>query len=59
MNNITRQFIDQYDREHPDFASRVCAVADLYDSDLDMFHIEEVQDEYEEFKGAQKKHDLS
>lgn len=52
MNNITRQFIDQCDREHPGFAFRVCAVADLYDSDLDMFHIEEVQDEYEEFKGA-------
>ena len=50
MNNITRQFIDQYDIEHPDFAFRVCAVADLYDADLDMFHIEEVQDEYEEFK---------
>ena len=52
MNQLTRQFIDQYDREHPDFAFRVCAVADLYDSDLDMFHIEEVQDEYEEFKGV-------
>ena len=44
MNNITLQFIEKYDREHPDFAFRVCAVADLYDSDLDMFHIEEVQD---------------
>ena len=53
-NNNTRQiyFIDQYEREHPDFASRYCQVADLYDSDLDMFHIEEVQDEYEEFKEA-------
>ena len=50
MNNITRQFIEKYDREHPSFASRYCQVADLYDSDLDMFHIEEVQDEYEEFK---------
>lgn len=50
MNHLTRQFIDQYDREHPDFESRYCPVADLYDSDLDMFHIEEVQDEYEEFK---------
>ena len=45
MNNITRQFIEKYDREHPGFASRYCPVADL-----DMFHIEEVQDEYEEFK---------
>ena len=25
-----------------------------YDSDLDMFHIEEVQDEYEEFKEGVK-----
>ena len=50
MNNLTRQFIDQYDREHPDFASRYCPVADLYDADLDIFHIEEVQDEYVEFK---------
>ena len=50
MNHITRQFIDQYEREHPYFASRYCPVADLYDADLDMFHIEEVQDEYEEFK---------
>ena len=50
MNHITRQFIEKYDREHPSFASRYCQVADLYDSDLDMFHIEEVQDEYEEFK---------
>ena len=52
MNNITRQFVDQYEREHPNFTSRYCPVADLYDSDLDIFHIEEVQDEYEEFKGA-------
>ena len=52
MKNITRQFIDQYDKAHPDFESRYCPVADLYDADLDMFHIEEVQDEYEEFKGA-------
>ena len=52
MNNITLQFIDQYEHEHPYFASRYCQVADLYDADLDMFHIEEVQDEYEEFKGA-------
>ena len=51
---LPQNFIDQYESEHPDFASRVCAVADLYDSDLDMFHIEEVQDEYEEFKEAQK-----
>ena len=53
MNNITRQFIEKYDREHPSFASRYCQVADLYDSDLDTFHIEEVQDGYEEFKGAE------
>lgn len=52
MNNITRQFIDQYERENPNFTSRYCQVTDLYDSDLDMFHIEEVQDEYEEFKEA-------
>lgn len=52
MNHLTRQFIDQYDREHPDFAFRVCAVVDLYDSDLDIFHIDEVQDEYVEFKEA-------
>ena len=50
MNNITRQFIDQFEREHPGFASRYCQVADLYDADLDIFHIDEVQDEYEEFK---------
>ena len=50
MNKQTRQFIDQYDKAHPDFESRYCPVADLYDADLDMFHIEEVQDEYEEFK---------
>lgn len=54
MNHITRQFIDQYEREHPYFASRYCPVADLYDADLDMFHIEEVQDEYEEFKQGVK-----
>lgn len=54
MNNITRQFVEKYDREHPGFAFRYCPVADLYDDDLDMFHIEEVQDEYEEFKEAQK-----
>ena len=54
MSHLTLQFIDQYDREHPDFASRYCQVADLYDADLDIFHIEEVQDEYEEFKEAQK-----
>ena len=54
MNHLTRQFIDQYDREHPDFASRYCQVADLYDTDLDMFHIEEVQDEYVEFKQGVK-----
>lgn len=58
MNHLTIQFIDQYDREHPDFAFRVCAVVDLYDSDLDIFHIEEVNDEYVEFKEAQK-HDFS
>ena len=52
MNHLTRQFIDQYESEHPDFRGRYCPVADLYDSDLDMFHIEEVQDEYEEFKEA-------
>ena len=52
MNHLTRQFIDQYERENPNFTSRYCPVADLYDADLDMFHIEEVQDEYEEFKGA-------
>ena len=54
MNHITLQFIDQFEREHPGFASRYCKVADLYDADLDTFHIEEVQDEYEEFKEAQK-----
>lgn len=54
MNHLTRQFIDQYNREHSNFASRYCPVADLYDADLDMFHIEEVQDEYEEFKGEVK-----
>lgn len=50
MNHLTRQFVDQYERENPNFTSRYCPVADLYDADLDMFHIEEVQDEYEEFK---------
>ena len=55
---IPQNFINQYESEHPEFASRYCPVADLYDADLDMFHIEEVQDEYEEFKGAQK-HDFS
>lgn len=50
MNHLTRQFIDQYDKAHPDFESRYCPVADLYDSDLDIFHIEEVQDAYIEFK---------
>ena len=50
MKQLTRQFVDQYEHEHPGFASRYCPVADLYDADLDMFHIEEVQDEYEEFK---------
>jgi len=54
MNHLTRQFIDQYESEYPDFRRHYCPVADLYDADLDMFHIEEVQDEYEEFKGAQK-----
>ena len=54
MNHITLQFIEQYELEHPGFAFRVCAVADPYDSDLDMFHIEEVQDEYEEFKQGVK-----
>ena len=58
MDHLTHQFIDQYDREHPDFASRYCPLADLYDTDLDIFHIEEVQDEYVEFKEAQK-HDFS
>lgn len=58
MNHLARQFVDQYDREHPDFAFRVCAVVDLYDTDLDIFHIEEVNDEYVEFKEAQK-HDFS
>ena len=47
---LPQNFIDQYEREHPNFTSRYCPVADLYDADLDMFHIEEVQDEYEEFK---------
>ena len=51
---LPQNFIDQYESEHPDFTARYCRVADLYDADLDMFHIEEVQDEYEEFKGAQK-----
>ena len=37
MNHITLQFIDQFEREHPGFASRYCRVADLYDADLDMF----------------------
>ena len=50
MNHLTRQFVDQYESEYPDFRRHYCPVADLYDSDLDMFHIEEVQDEYEEFK---------
>ena len=50
MNHLTRQFVDQYDREHPEFASRYCPVADLYDADLDMFQIEEVNAEYVEFK---------
>ena len=50
MNQLTRQFINQYERKHPNFTSRYCRVPELYDSDLDMFHIEEVQDEYEEFK---------
>ncbi len=50
MNQITRQFIENYESKNPNFTSRYCPVADLYDSDLDMFHIEEVQDEYEEFK---------
>ena len=52
MNQITRQFIENYETRNPDFIGRYCQLADLYDSDLDMFHIEEVQDEYEEFKGA-------
>ncbi len=50
MNQTTRNFIDQYESKYPDFIGRYCPLADLYDSDLDMFHIEEVQDEYEEFK---------
>ena len=54
MNHLTIQFIDQYESGHPDFVSRYCRVSDLYDADLDMFHIEEVQDEYEEFKGGVK-----
>ena len=54
MNHITLQFIDQFEHEHPGFASRYCRVAYLYDADLDMFHIEEVQDEYEEFKQGVK-----
>ena len=49
---LPQNFIDQYEAQNPDFASRYCRIADLYDSDLDIFHIEEVQDEYEEFKGA-------
>ena len=49
---LPQNFIDQYEAQNPDFATRYCRVADLYDADLDMFHIEEVQDEYVEFKGA-------
>jgi len=55
---LPQNFIDRYEAQNPDFVARYCPLADLYDSDLDMFHIEEVQDEYEEFKGAQK-HDFS
>ena len=49
---LPQNFIDQYESEHPDFVTRYCPLIDLYDADLDMFHIEEVQDEYEEFTGA-------
>ena len=55
---LPQNFINQYEREHPNFTSRYCPVADLYDTDLDIFHIEEVNDEYVEFKEAQK-HDFS
>ena len=37
MNHLTRQFIDQYERENPNFRRMYCPVADLYDADLDMF----------------------
>lgn len=47
---LPQNFIDQYEAQNPDFASRYCPVSDLYDADLDMFHIEEVNDEYVEFK---------
>ena len=51
LENSNRQVLTS-NRVHCHVGSleSVCAVADLYDSDLDMFHIEEVQDEYEEFK---------
>ena len=54
MNHITLQFIDRYEREHPGFAFHYCRVADLYDADLDMFHIEEVLYLFEEFKQGVK-----
>ena len=51
---LPQNFIDQYEAQNPDFASRYCRIADLYDADLDIFHIEEVQDEYVEFKQGVK-----
>lgn len=50
MNHLTKKFIEQFEAENPNFRRMYCPVADMYDADLDMFHIEEVQDEYEEFK---------
>ncbi|MHA3082157.1 hypothetical protein ACX1NX_03030 [Acinetobacter sp. ANC 5383] len=50
MNQITRDFIKTYEADHPEVIRMYCELNRLYDADLDMFHIEEINDEYQEFK---------
>lgn len=50
MSKTTFKFIQWYESKYPEFVNRYGALKRLYDSDLDSFFIEEINDAYEEFK---------
>ncbi|MBL4061958.1 hypothetical protein [Acinetobacter baumannii] len=50
MSKTTFKFIQWYESKCPEFVNRYGALKRLYDSDLDSFFIEEIDELYKEFK---------
>lgn len=55
MNKISKEalfFINWFEKKHPEFINQFGKVSNFFDSDLDEFQIEEIQDAYIEHKNG-------